>query len=262
MFSRTLVRMLVAATAFLAVIAIVGCGDSEKITELSQLEGKVFAVPEGTVADQLVLSRFPDADFKYYESALDACLAVKSGETDAAAYDEPILRNIAAKNEGLMVLPDMITVDNYGFAVQLGQEELKATIDAVVKGLKDDGTYDEMLDRWLPEEGAPAAMPDINLVGDKGVLRFGTAAVTEPFSFVDDERNIVGFDLELATYIAQKLGMKLEVINMDFGDMIPALTAGEVDMIGACITITEERARSVLFSETYYTGGIAALIMK
>lgn len=262
MFSKMMILVLVAGTILLLVIAVAGCGGSEKVTELSQLAGKQFAVPAGTIADQLVLSRFPDARFKYYDSALDACLAVKSGEADAAAYDEPILRNIAAQNEGLTVLPDMITVDNYGFAVQLGKIELKSTIDAVVTKLKSNGTYDEMINRWLPQTGAPAAMPDIRLTGDKGVLKFGTAAVTEPFSFIDGSGNIVGFDIELATYVAQALDMRLEVVNMDFGAMIPALAAGNVDMIGACITITDERARSALFSEPYYTGGIAALVKK
>jgi polar amino acid transport system substrate-binding protein len=103
-------------------------------------------------------------------------------------------------------------------------------------------------------------MPDITLSGDRGVLRFGTSAVTEPFSFVDGSQEIVGFDIELAKYIARHLDMQLEIINLDFGGMIPALIAGKVDMIGACITITDERAKSVLFSEPYYTGGIAALV--
>ena len=47
---------------------------------------------------------------------------------------------------------------------------------------------------------------------------------------------------------------------MDFGAMIPALVSGKVDMIAACITITEERAKSVLFSAPYYTCGIAAMV--
>ncbi len=266
MLSRTVVRVLIAGLVLLLVAAFGGCGDSEtdssKITELSQLEGGVFAVPAGTVADQLVLSRIPDAKFKYYDSALDACLAVKEDEADAAAYDEPILRNIAAKNEGLTVLPDMITVDDYGFAVQLGNIDFKAAVDRVVTELKSNGTYDQMLDRWLPEVGVPAAMPEIALTGEKGVLRFGTSAVTEPFSFLDEDGEVVGFDIELAMYVARELGMQIEVVNMDFGAMIPALTAGEVDMIGACITITDERAKSVLFSAPYYKGGIAALVKK
>ena len=42
--------------------------------------------------------------------------------------------------------------------------------------------------------------------------------------------------------------------------MIPALISGKVDMIGACITITDERSKKVLFSDPYYVGGIAALV--
>lgn len=237
-----------------------GCNKREKITNINQLDGKEFAVPTGTTADKLVLSKFPNAKFKYFNSVLDAALAVKAGKADAAAYDEPILKNIAAKNSGLVVLPEMVTVDNYGFAVNLDKQELKKNIDAVVSELRKNGAYDAMKERWLPKSGNPAAMPDIKSTGSKGVLKLGTAAITEPFSFVDGSQKVVGFDIELAAYIAQKLDMKLEIVNMDFGAMIPALMAGKVDMIGACITITDERAKKVLFSEPYYKGGIAALV--
>ena len=237
-----------------------GCSTREKITKLQQLDGKEFAVPTGTAADKLVLSKFPNAKFKYFNSVLDCSLAVKAGKADAAAYDEPILKNIAAKNSGLTVLPEMLTIDNYGFAVQPDKQELKKNIDTVVADLKKNGAYDAMKLRWLPKTGNPAAMPEITSAGRKGVLKFGTAALTEPFSFMDGSQKIVGFDIELASYIAQKLDMKLEVVNMDFGAMIPALLSGKVDMIGSCITITDERAKKVLFSEPYYTGGIAALV--
>ena len=68
-----------------------GCSKREKITKLQQLDGKEIAVPTGTVADKLVLSKLPNAKFKYFNSVMDAALAVKSGKADAAAYDEPIL---------------------------------------------------------------------------------------------------------------------------------------------------------------------------
>lgn len=232
----------------------------EKFTKIQQLEAKEFAVPTGTAADKLVLSKFPKAKFKYFNSVLDASLAVKAGKADAAAYDEPILKNIAAKNPGLTVLPEMITKDNYGFAVQLSKKELKKNIDSVVNELKKNGKYDGMMKRWLPKTGKPGAMPEIPSSGSKGVLKLGTAAVTEPFSFIDGTQKVVGFDIELARLVAQKLDMKLEVVNMEFGAMIPALISGKVDMIAACITITDERAKKVLFSEPYYTGGIAALV--
>jgi len=237
----------------------IGCSEREKISDLSQLNGKQFAVPTGTVADQLVLSKIPDAQFKYFNSVLDACMAVKGGKADAAAYDEPILKNIAAKNSGMVVLPQMITTDNYGFAVRLEDKELKNTVDTIISELKASGQYALMIKRWLPDQGAPKPMPEIQ-TGTEGVFRFGTAAITEPFSFVDGSQRIVGMDIEIAALVAQKLNKKLEIVDMDFGAMIPALVAKKVDMIGACITITEERAGKVLFSEPYYVGGIAALV--
>ena len=237
------------------------CSQRATITTVDQLGGKEFAVPTGTVADKLVTSKVPDAKFQYYNSVLDAAMAVKAGKADAAAYDEPILRNIAGKNPGLTVLATPITVDEYGFAVRLGDQATKDAVDSVVKDAKADGTYQQMMDRWLPKQGAPGAMPAIpSGDGSGGVLRFGTASVTEPFSFMDASQAVVGFDIELATRVAARLNKRLEVVNMEFGAMIPALAAGKVDMIGACITITEERKKAVLFSESYYTGGISALV--
>lgn len=237
------------------------CGERPAITATDQLGGKAFAVPTGTVADKLVASKIPDATFQYYNSVLDAAMAVKAGKADAAAYDEPVLRNIAGKNPGLTVLPTPITVDEYGFAVRLGDDALKVAIDGVVRDARADGTYQQMMDRWLPKQGAPGAMPTLPAGdGSGGVLRFGTASVTEPFSFVDGSQAVVGFDIELATRVAARLNKRLEIVNMEFGAMIPALISSKVDMIGACITITEERKKSVLFSESYYTGGISALV--
>ena len=103
-------------------------------------------------------------------------------------------------------------------------------------------------------------MPGIGLDGTDGVLRFGTSAVTEPMSYFDATHNIVGFDIEFATYIARRLHKKLEIIDMEFGAMLPALISGKVDMIGAGLSITEERAKKVLFSKCYYPSGIAALV--
>jgi len=246
----------------LLVISLAGCGDKESaITSLKMLEGgKTFAVPTGTVADQFVLKKFPDAKIEYYNTVLDCAMAVKGGKADAAVYDKPILLNIAGKNDGLKVLSEVLVDDNYGFAVQLENVALKTVMDEILDELKANGTYQEMLNRWLPEKGSPGTMPEIVITGENGVLKFGTAAVTEPMSFVDGDQKIVGFDIEFASYIAKKLNKKLEIVNMEFGAMLPALIAGKVDMIGAGISITDERATKVLFSKSYYLNGIAVVV--
>ena len=108
--TSTMFRTVCVGLVSLALLMVPGCSKREKIAKLQHLEGKEFAVPTGTVADKLVLSKFPNAKFKYFNSTLDAALAVKAGKADAVAYDEPILKNIAAKTGGLTVLPEMITL--------------------------------------------------------------------------------------------------------------------------------------------------------
>ena len=247
---------------FLTLLSLIGCGKKPTtITNLAALAGgKTFAVPTGTVADKFVLKRFPDAKIEYYNSALDCVLAVQGGKADAAAYDLPVLKNIVARNEGLSVLPELIVGDRYGFGFRQSDTALKQAVDGVLADLKSNGTYDDMMKRWFPDKGSPAPMPDIPLTGSNGVLRFGTAAVTEPMSFVDASRKVVGFDVEFATRVAQKLGKQLQITDMEFGALLPALIAGKVDMIGAGLSITEERAKRILYSESYYPSGIAVVV--
>lgn len=253
-------RIMIVVLLVTVLLLTIACQKHEKITQLKQLQFAEIAVPSGTMADQLVLTTLPNAKMKYFNNVMDACLAVKTGKVAAAAYDEPILKNIAAKTPGLKVLDELITHDDYGFAVNFDNPDLKNTIDLVVDSLKKSGKYEEMYQRWFPKQGNPAKMPVFENNGTAGELLYGTAAVTEPFSFYDENQQIVGFDIELAYYVAQRLNKKLVITNMEFGALINALTAKKVDMIGACLTISEERAKKVLFSNPYYSGGIAAIV--
>ena len=86
-------------------------------------------------------------------------------------------------------------------------------------------------------------------------LKMGTNAAFPPYEFYDDETGeIVGIDAEVAAVICEKLGYELEIVDMDFDSIIPAVTTGKVDFGMAGMTVTEERLNSVDFSTSYATG--------
>ena len=87
-----------------------------------------------------------------------------------------------------------------------------------------------------------------------GTLRMGTNATFPPYESVDDNNNVVGIDADIAAAVAEKLGMQLEITNMEFDSLIPALNADQIDIVLAGMTITEERKESVDFSDSYATG--------
>ena len=93
-------------------------------------------------------------------------------------------------------------------------------------------------------------------------LKMGTNASFPPYEFYDDETGeIVGIDAEVAAAICAKLGYELEIVDMDFDAIIPAVTTGKIDFGMAGMTVTEERMQSVDFTTSYATG-IQVVIVK
>ncbi|MBQ9429461.1 MAG: basic amino acid ABC transporter substrate-binding protein [Clostridia bacterium] len=82
----------------------------------------------------------------------------------------------------------------------------------------------------------------------------GTNAAFPPYEFVDDNGKIAGIDAEIAQAIADKLGMALEIKDMEFDSLISAVQNGAIDFAMAGMTVTDERKLSVDFSDTYATG--------
>lgn len=79
----------------------------------------------------------------------------------------------------------------------------------------------------------------------------GTNAEFAPFEYLEDGK-IVGFDMDLMAAISKEIGVEIEIKDMAFDGLLPALQAKKVDMIIAGMTATEERKKAVNFSETYY----------
>ncbi len=100
---------------------------------------------------------------------------------------------------------------------------------------------------------------------ESGKLVLGTSADYPPYEFhtqIDGKDTIVGFDVEIAKEIAKDLGLELEIKDMDFDGLLAALATGNVDLVIAGMTPTEERKQNVDFSEIYYYAEHGVIIRK
>ena len=89
--------------------------------------------------------------------------------------------------------------------------------------------------------------------GDQEVLTMATNAYFPPYEYYDGE-NIVGIDAEIAAKIAEKLGMQLEIVDIEFDSIVTGVATGKYDMGMAGMTITEDRLENVNFTDSYATG--------
>jgi len=90
-----------------------------------------------------------------------------------------------------------------------------------------------------------------------GILQGGSDTSFPPMEFSDEEGGYVGFDVDLCTAIAHKMGLKLEVVSTAWDGIIPALTGDRFDIIMSAMSITEERLQQINFTDPYLPGILA-----
>ena len=101
------------------------------------------------------------------------------------------------------------------------------------------------------KDGSAAA--ETTKTSDSDTLVMATDTTFPPYEYVDGEE-YKGIDIEIAQAIADAMGKKLEVDDIDFDSIIPAITTGKADMSLAGMTVTDERKENVDFSDSYATG--------
>jgi ABC-type amino acid transport substrate-binding protein len=106
---------------------------------------------------------------------------------------------------------------------------------------------------------AESATPTIDAIKAKGKLIMMTNATFPPFEYIKDTK-VAGIDADLSQMIADKLGVELEIMDMDFGLLIEALKGGKGDIVAAGMTRTDERAEQIDFSIIYVKNGLKVIV--
>ncbi|MDD3814602.1 MAG: transporter substrate-binding domain-containing protein [Desulfocapsaceae bacterium] len=104
-----------------------------------------------------------------------------------------------------------------------------------------------------------SSSPVIDRVIARGELRVGVSGDMPPMNFLTKEDKVIGLDVDLATMIADAMGVKLNVQRIDFSGLLPALEAGNIDMIVSNMTMTPDRNLQVAFVGPYFISGKAFL---
>ena len=104
------------------------------------------------------------------------------------------------------------------------------------------------------------AQSTLDAIKARGVLLGGVKYDTPPFGFVDQNNQVVGFDVDLVREIARAAGVKAELVKVTSPTRIPMLVSGNVDIVAASMTHTPDREKTIDFSITYYTGAQTLLV--
>jgi ABC-type amino acid transport substrate-binding protein len=234
------------------------------ITKLADLAGKTIGVQSGTTGETYANENKPEgAKVKAFDDTDGLFGALESGDIDAVLQDLPVNAGRVADDDSVAVVETYSTDEQYGFAVEKGSE-LKDQLDEALKGVRDDGTYDELYAKYFPKDGDEAGEgPAPSDVEGTDTIKVCSDIPYKPMEFEGEgPRGLpyTGFDIELMDAMAASLDAKLEILDSEFDGILGNLAGGTCDVVASSLTITEERAQEVDFTEPYFDADQSLLV--
>lgn len=263
--------------------------EDSPILRPSEISGLRIGVQSGTTGD-LYVTKTIGREPERYQNVSFAAKAVQSGKVDAAIVDKGPAEVVVAAEGGLRILPEPATTERYAFAFAKKNRVLQAQTSAVFNVMRETGDLRELTERYNEamrrrKDGADAeavrvdvsdiaervaANPklreqlrateeNLTIAGGDGCLDVICEAAFPPYEF-HGRTGIEGIDPALMRIVADALGLRLDIQDSRFSAVIPAVVQGKADVVASGLTVTEERAREVLFSDPYVSAYQVAVV--
>lgn len=235
------IAMLLSATMLMGTM-LTGCG-----SQTTDSDVVVYAVEAGSAGEAVAEEN--GYEFNSVASQADALMEVASGTSDAAIID--LLMAGAMIGEGTsypeLMYTDKLTTEEYGVGCRQGSD-LVSYINAVFAESYADGSMQETATVYgvhesLVEQPAceyeAADESDVAYIQEKGTLLVGITDFA-PMDYQDENGQWIGFDADMARKVAEKLGVSVEFVEIDWDNKIMELDSKNIDVVWNGMTLTDE----------------------
>ena len=234
-------------------LSLIACGrEKVAVNGPDDLELALTGVQLGTTGD-IYVSDFGEDHIERFNKGYEAVQALLQGKVDAVVIDDQPAKTFVAENKGLKILDEEFALEEYAIAINKENTQLKDDINAALKEIKANGTFDRIVDYYIGQEQDTPAYTPKDVDRSNGTLVMATNAEFPPYEFRDGDK-ITGLDVDMMLAVCDILGMELVIEDMQFDSIIASVISGKADVGVAGLTVTEDRLKSVDFSDTYYTG--------
>ncbi|HFI0354648.1 TPA: ABC transporter substrate-binding protein/permease [Streptococcus suis] len=245
---------------------------SNTISKYEDLNGKTVGVKNGTAA-QAFLEENKDKygySVKTFDTGDLMYNSLSAGAVDAVMDDEAVIQYAIQQGQDLSIDIAGEAIGSFGFSVKKGSqyEYLVEDFNKALAAMKEDGTYEKLMNKWLGSTTASAETSDYSsrlkltgLAGKKATpVKASYTIVSDssfaPFEYQDETGKYVGIDMELIKAIAENQGFTITIQNPGFDAALNAVQAGQADAVIAGMSITDARKEIFDFSDAYYSSNI------
>ena len=255
---------------------------------IADLKGAKIAAQTGTFHAE-AMKQIEGNTADTYPEFSDMLTALKSGAIDGYISEEPTAFSVCQSDESLTFLPFKnndtgftATPSDVGIAVGLKKgSELREEINAILAEITPEqrsALMEQIVTLCSGGEVTEFVVSAEEPENPTGTLRVGMECAYEPYNWTDISGASFGavpisgegksglyangYDVQIAKYIAARLGMNLEIYSIEWDSLLPALESGAIDAIAAGMSPTAERAEQIDFTDTYYESNLVVIIRK
>lgn len=236
--------------------------DEKQITTLAELNGHTIYAQMGTANAAVLLEckELADSEILYATGDNDGIQKLITGKADAYVCDNLFAQETVAKYDSITMLEETLADSALGFAFPKNTEYLDSFNRALNRLLKN-GSIDELEQKWIyTDTDVTPELTVQNWPGKKGTWKVLCDQDDNPISYLDENGQPTGFDLDVVLAVARELDYKVEFTAKDFSAILANVAAGNYDIGAAGITITADREDIVAFSDPYYSNSTVVLV--
>lgn len=227
---------------------------------IDELNGKKMGCMSGSIFSEFIERILPDSQIIYFNNRDELLLALRQDKICGYLADKPVGLVNCYQN------PDIGYIDYDLEEIQYGvcfpkDSSLKDQYNEYLRKINNNGKIIELQEKWIKQNGIEEHYEIPKLEGKNGTVKICTTVDAAPFVFYKNNQ-YEGYEVELAYGFAQEYGYDIEIESTNFGSLIPAIAAGRFDMSFNGIYITDERKKSVDFSDPDYISNAVAIVKK
>ena len=233
-------------------------GSSAGSQTYKEFDGKRAGIRTGSSFEPITLKEFTNSEYSYYDNDSDLITALNANKIDFFLTDQPVAAMEHIQQSSVDYLHEPIMDDDYHFGFQKDTERselLQSQFNEFLAKYKAEGKLDELKYKWIEGEESKKVIDVGELTGENGNIVVAVLPDNIPFSYTANNQ-LVGYVVELSLEFAKEYGYTVTFEQANIAACLAGLAAGKYDIHANSLSYTEERAKSIDFSDVIYNGGV------
>lgn len=236
--------------------------DGEQITSIDQLSGLKVGNVVGSIYEPYMEENFSDWEITNFSNRSEMVLALRTGKISGFIVDDCTALAFISDNKELTHLEDKLLPVDTSFVFSKSKSDLKDEFNKYLAKVKEEGYLSYLKEKWVTSYNHDLKTPERTYSGTKGIINIVAGFDAPPMSYIVEDK-CTGYEVELIERFCEDNGYTPNFQNTSFDSLLMGIATNKYDVGISNISYTEERAKSVDFSDPVYNSyGMVVVVNK